>query len=647
MPALPQEVRQINGLVPIIERKKADQPYVVDGKNFFVDLNGPVSGLSRAWVFHRQIDEPRGWQTLRDGADTSVFHFTGDAIASYDADTRQLYPVYAHSTRSEYWPWTRAVVGNVTYYANKEIGVLRFDHVAGTWKDISGNANLPTGPLAICESGGRLVVLGETAIAWSAIDDGEDLAPSSSTGAGFQLLSLLSSSSNPMMVLPYANGFLTFTKAGILRSELVDAANPYRHRAFSRRHTILNPWCVTRVGTNDIERIIMLTPNGLFSTTGAEQPTEWQPLMSEFFNQKLIPNIPTDGRADMTFRLDTDTKTGWFLVSVSIDGRNSFYSRAYVHYLPSEQWGIYSRVHHGFGQIHLNSGANAGFFYGVVDVEGTVWQFSFTDADLAYPSSPGLWLVDFRKPFDLPVRNFASLSSSVPAIMSTMARFSTDDLRQITEAGVYDLRAVQVQRFSPATMPDMSADETPSEPGTPLGGTYLMRSAIGTQATLLRSAVNPISGDQAPLDAEILVGPFRFPEETTIDHVAQLTEAVIGMLETGIDDEIEDYLEDFSDEVFEDWNVLDATEDWGAAAGDNTEYTARWVGTLDAYRTWIANGVTQDIMPDIVAQDGRVRHFAGTCSGAYILLKFTANNVGETFHLRLIKTNFINAGQLF
>jgi len=636
------EIRQFKGLIPIVDRKRAAEPYVVDGKNFFVDLNGPVSGLGRTWLFDGLVREPRGWQVLRDGPAIDTFHFTGDSIQRYDVTTRTLYPVYTHTLRTEFWPWTRAVVGSVAYYCNREIGVIKHDYVLGEWEDITGNANMPTTPTAICESAGRLIILGEVAVAWSTIDDGEDLVPSTATGTGFQLLSLLSSNARPMMVLPYSNGFMTYTQAGIMRSEEVDAANPFRHRPFSRDHQILNPWAVQRIGGTDREQHILLTERGFFSTFGDTVPEIWAPLMGEFFHRNLIPNIDTELRTNMTFRIEADFKTGWVLVSVSDDSRSSFYSRAFVYYIPSEEWGVYSRVHHGFGEIGINAGPMAGFHYSVMDVEGSSWCFTFSDSDEGYPET-GNYQIDFSLPFDMPPRNFAGIASSEPTIMPSAMTMTFDDISMVDEAGVYNLESEQVRKFSPVVMPDESADETPTEDTV-----NVMRCAIGSQAALRQVAVAPVASTSAPLLAEITVGPFRLPQETSIDHIAQLTETVVGMLDSGVADEFEDYLEDFLDDsVIEDWLTATGSEDWGQVAGDQTEYTSTWFGTLDGYTTWAANDLTQEVLPLTVSQTGRIRHLAGSCSGSYVLLKFSANNIGESFHLRTLKYNMIDAGQLF
>lgn len=647
--ALASENRAFKGLIPILDRKRSEEPFVVDGKNFFVDLNGPVSGLGRTWVYHQLIDAPRGWQTLRDGDANDVFHFVGDAICRYDVDSRQLYPVFGHVQRIEFWPWTRAVVGSIAYYCNKEVGIIKHDYVGGQWENITGQTGMPTTPIACCESAGRLIVLGETAVVWSTVDDGTDTTTSTSTGAGFQLLSLLSSASLPMMVLPYEHGFLTYTRAGIMRSEQVDAANPFRHRPFSRDHKILNPWAVQRIGGPDREQHILLTERGFFTTFGDSPLEAWHPLMSEFFHRNLIPNISTDLRTNMTFRIENNFKTGWIIISVSEDSRSAFYTRAYILYVPSQEWGVYSRVHHGFGELFLNSGPDTGFRYSVVDVEGSNWRFSFADSEREYPvADKPNYRVDYRQPVEMPVRNFAGIANSTPAIMSTMMTLTAFDLSKITDPSVYDLESFQLRKLSPSVMPDITADETPVEADPPTSGVNKMRVAMQMQVGMQQVAVKPMAFVNAPLLSEILVGPYRFQEETSIDQITQLTETVVGMLDVGFLDTFEDYLEDYlDDEVEEDWNALSGEEDWGEAAGDQTEYIASWIGTLDGYVTWIVNGVTQDVTPSIVDQTGRNRHLAGSCSGTYVFMKYTANNVGEAFHLRTLKYNMINAGQLF
>ena len=183
MSLVAQEHKVFKGLLPGLDRKRIDVPYTVDGRNFLVDIKGPVSGLGTTWHLHTEIANPRGVQTLETSDLLDTYIFTQDSINLVDADSRVVYPVFSHSIRILHWPWSRALVGSILYFANKEIGLVAYDIVAGTWKIITGN-NIPTTVYACCESYGRLILLGQSAIHWSTIEDGSNAGflPSTSTG---------------------------------------------------------------------------------------------------------------------------------------------------------------------------------------------------------------------------------------------------------------------------------------------------------------------------------------------------------------------------------------------------------------------------------------------------------------------------------
>lgn len=638
MPAEPQEFTQFKGLLPGLDRKRIKEPYVVEGENFLVDIDGPVSIFGKEWLIHNSIEESRGIQSLRAVDEGQDLYFIGDSINIFDEDSHQLTPVYLHTNRQEFWPWTRALVNAKLYLVNKEVGLVEHCPTQGTWKIISGS-NIPTTIYACCEYGGRLLLLSDVGIHWSAIDDAtnEGFAASTSSGAGAQLLSLLSSATQPLMLLPYADGVLVYTTAGILRGERTNAANPFRWTILSRDHLPINPWCVIRVGEKNREQHVMLTKRGFFSTFGDAKPEAWEPLMGEYFHRNLLPIIKTN-YADMTLRLQHNFDTGWVVVSVAEDSRKAIYNKAFVYYIPSEQWGVYTRAHKGFIEVFLSSGAFVGFFYGIVDVEGTVYRFNYADADLDFPSVQ-LWQVEYRKVFDMLAR-YSGLSTV--AVMPTMMQFHTDDITYVDDAGAYDIRYELYEAVSPISM--TTIDDTPDASGSP----YLMPTAMSMQNGLLRIATAKIAGENSPLRARIKVGPFKLTQETQIDIVSQIHEAVIGMLQEGLNDTIVDYIADFIDvDVIEDWNDDAPDEDWGITAGDNTAYELSFVGTLDGYQTWLENNVEQLIVPATISQRGRNRYVAGTCSGIYLYLEITALNVGETFHLKHLRLNLTNAGQLY
>lgn len=652
MPSVPFEYNRFVGLQHGIDRKRAREPYCADGRNFFVDIDGPVSGFGKQWLWHQELNESRGAQTLRNAAEDDAYVFTADAICVWDADTHQMIPVYRHATRSEWWPWTRAYVGTSLYLCNKEIGVIVYNTLTGQWSLLAG-ANVPANPIAVCESGGRLMVLAELVLAWSAIDDGSNagLATSVDTGAGFQVLSsFLSAQPQPMMILPYSDGVLTYTQAGIMRSELREnSVNPFRHTTLSRTHRLLNPWAIALVGetmkdagasplfgSTGFDSHIFVTARGIFKTDGRDRPDIWDSLFSEYLHRVVLPNIDTHRRTQMTVRLDYDFVKGWLSVSLAEDSTNAVFTRTHIQYVPTKDWGVYNQAHTGFIEPYIGGAYN----YGIVKVDGTAYWFGFYDSDRDFPVE-SLTRSRFTLPAEIPAQ-FGGIGAT--SIFSSMM-IVTDEIHEgMIAPGMYDTDYQLAERFSPAAMEETDADETPTE-----AATYIFRAGMATQAALRRIAVAPIPYEVSPLNAELLIGPFRFPaeEERSLDMLTELQEAVIGMLDTGIADTYEDYIEDYLDRTVEvDWDLLDEEEDWGESVGDLTEYSVQFEGTIDGYAIWTINDFAQLTIPALISQLGRTRHLAGTVVGHYAFIRITAYNLGESFHLKHLRTSFTTAGHL-
>lgn len=642
MPSLPYEIREFNGLLPGLDRKRVDTPYVVEGRNFLVDLDGPITAFGREWVMHKEFADARGLQTLRGLTANSLYYMCHDSIQAYDFDARQLYPVFRHATRQEYWPWTAARVGNSLFMVNKEVGLVEYNRVTGVFRLITGTY-IPATLYACTASGGRLILLSDDSIAWSEIDNGtaDGFIPSTNTGAGAQALSIVSAAAEPLYVLSYAGGFLTYTTMGILQSERVTSANPFRHRMLSDAHVAINPWCIIPFVEEGKNLHLVLTRRGFYTTDGIQAPTQWEPIMSEFLHSRLFTTMSTN-RTDMTLRIDYNNDYGWLTVAVSRDNRPAIYTYTYVHYVPSKKWGVYSRQHLGFIELYMGVPQLLRYVYGTAEADSTVYRFASTDSDRQYPTWH-IWHLDYKTDVEIPAQ-YAGIDET--SIMPSFIKLTADSLELLVdEAGTYDARYAISESVTPATMPVEEAD-------TPvlLTGTYYMRTNLLAQLGLLHIAAYPTPYSDHELDAYVVVGPLRADTEPppAIDSLLELQDLYVGMLEGGLADTIEDYIRDYStDEVVEDWNLLSGVEDYGVGAGNNTSYKIELIGTIDGYNAWSINDYTHYITPELVAAAGYAKQYAGTVQGLFNYAKFTADEVGEAFHLKFLRHQTMIAGQYY
>ena len=67
----------IEGLYPALDRKKLAKPYVVDGKNFIVDLDGPKSAFGYKQPWH-EFEDSHFMQSFPVGTD--IFYFSRDIL---------------------------------------------------------------------------------------------------------------------------------------------------------------------------------------------------------------------------------------------------------------------------------------------------------------------------------------------------------------------------------------------------------------------------------------------------------------------------------------------------------------------------------------------------------------------------------------
>ena len=260
-------IRKFDGLLPLVDSKRPERPYVVHGRNFLVHPDGPISSLGRREILTSAIMDPIGVYSFGIENNTRTLFFTRANVLEYDNANRRLIPLITFPVvPTDIQPWTEALVGGKEYFARKGVGLIEFDPTTGAWTLVTGTS-IPTNIIACCESAGRLVVLAQGLYAWSAIDDGTNMVPDTATGAGFQSLSLIGAThpDAPLIVWKYSGGFLVYTTEGIIRAESVLAANPFRHTILSTRHIPLSALTVIPL---DEARHVLLTRAGFFTTDG-------------------------------------------------------------------------------------------------------------------------------------------------------------------------------------------------------------------------------------------------------------------------------------------------------------------------------------------------------------------------------------------
>ncbi len=590
----------IEGAFPAIDRKKIAKPHVMDGRNYLVDLDGPKSAYG--WQKpHERFEPSQFMQSFSVG--TTIYYFgrpTSELelqISQVNWPAKQVLPIgefiSADLTRPKLnLPWTHALVGTFHYFANRTWGVLRYDFIANNWQDVTATIGL-TNVFFITESGGRLCTLSESFVTWSAIDNGMDNVPSLTTGAGAQAISIVGTveqDSDYLGIQKTSKGFLSFTTKGVLRSELIDSINPFRHLPGETKYTPLTPWCITKLTSTEV---IILTRFGLFTSTDGVEFKEFQPLQNEYFKLIEIPPLLSllNGFISLYYSRARDELYVSFAQNQSI----SQYTKAWVLYIKRDSWGLMNHVHKGF--VFLD-----------VDAIGTNFQQAFIDSTgtLAY-------------------LNDASISQSLETV-GTLSHYVQQTLQYVP----HQIEGVQIMSTN-VRMAGFSIDPYPE-----IARFYTPDFAGG-------NTLNPLI--QFSLNSFIEVGLFRFTDEEANDQLSFVTNVAISCLDiaSSTGSIFDDWLNDYPSDIFEDWFAeAESFEDWGEGVVSGSVYLQQIRGSLDGYETFEDQLVTLDE----VQIDGKTKFCTCANAGLFESIILNALAVGESYHLKTLELNGMIGGRL-
>jgi len=591
------EAKQIKGLVPSLEGKQLNQPFVLYGpsKNFLLDLKGPYSAWSNQILVYDQIQFPELTQTFRVLEDD--FIFTLGCVLRYDSASGRYYAVFTFTDNGLQWPWTSAEVAGKYYFCRRGAGLFKYDPTACTWETLT--LNVPTNPTSIASSQGRLICMGDNQTSWSSLDDGTDFAPSLTTGAGFQGLSLVGGRGFPLGVLETSDGWINYTTKGNFKSELTNGPNPFRHYVLpgSKSTIPINQFCFVN---DDNKNNIVLDRKGLYASNGGPF-TPYEQVMGEFFAHDFITPEMTDPNFPTLLRMWFNENNKFLIISVANTAAPTVYNQAFVLYLPKDEWGSFDRAHVSFAEIQVSGQASEGFNFGYFDVEGYFHKFisdTFNEVVPTYSDFATFWQPAFTLPSS---GQYIDTDANITWIFSSLIKMA-------------DLDETSFNNLSP--------------------GYYTINADL---SYTLYVAVN------SPLDSLIQVGLFRFQEQKYDDELSLVTNVAIGVDAVPGDPIFEDY--NTESDIVEDWGdagIVTTFEDWGFGFVQVTSFSAAIIGTLDGQTQW------QDQRADLILETngGSKQYFSGTATGAYHILEMSALNVNETFHLKSLDISGSLAGRL-
>lgn len=374
--------------------KRSNETAVLDGANFFWNLRGVQSGLGKGQVYggiltpcrHPAIMWVKNEPLIF--TDTAVYKNDGTSLVSvFSWAATVVHPVHDLAA----YKWTYAYVGTRHWFSNPLVNELvyydEFEDVWGLFRDSCWN-----GPLyGITHADNRLVVLLTDVVTWSKFDEGDKFDCGWQCGAGAQSLALIRYG-QPYTVMPYNNGWLTFTSKGIMVSAPTQAQSfdpdeskihagllVFEHQEAGFDDMPLGPCAVDHI---DEKQVVWLSTAGFmqFSGTqgggfGAIQPYALE--MSRFYKETVVPAALTDGSLIDEFCLTYARDLKWLFVS-SRTPDTIGYTRAHFHQIQLDKWGCFDQEHFavGFGRVsdEIERQRNGPRHFGVIN-EDHAYQF--------------------------------------------------------------------------------------------------------------------------------------------------------------------------------------------------------------------------------------------------------------------------------
>jgi len=633
-------INQFRGLIPSLSRQQVQEPFVIDGKNFIFATQGPRTAFGSDIYIYERLYRPRYIQSIKVGQE--YFLFTDNGILIIDSANNRYAPFYHLPINQTYFPWSIAFVANRYYFAKKNSPLLQYNPLTGSII-VMDDPNIPANPVAVTQSGGRLIILGIAAIAWSAIDDGEDLAPDAEgTGAGFQLTAI-AGGGNPLAAKEVVGGFITYLENGILFSRLIDAAIPFHHTVISSETVPLNPFCIADISK---QNHIVLSRIGFFSVLNIT-PEPWQPLMSEHFKETIFKNVNTN--IDENYRLFYDTKRQ--LLFISWRQGAEIFDKSFVIYIPRDEFGSFDYLHYSLMNFppHISTIAEDDLVYldhdryarkitefGNFEIfsrrANLYAQRGITDEHSAY--------------FDGVTNNFSTVIkiSTIDFSREVLPNNTIYNLNKEIETVDDDLEIVKLYTFIESNQ--QSTDGLFFSDGFGSFDQAAFETAVGMLAGFSTYQVIQHLREYAFVDSFVELGVFRLQDPQAVGRYHAQTLIAINSSDQVSEQTFIDWLTIEGDDINEDWNILDEEEDWGEGVTTGSRFFVELHASNDAYNLINQDGglfKTTELIPIIV--DGRRTLYTTYENALYLSLKIKTKDPGDYFEIKQIEMETPVAGR--
>lgn len=578
--------KDIQGLLPSLDRRATEVPFIIDGRNIEFSIEGPVAAWAAKPVGPYTLANPDFFYSFT--VEGIVFTFTNDAVYQFDLDSGIWVPQFIFSGLTGAEPWLMGFVGGKYYFSRLDVGLLEYNPTTKAWTTIT--SNVPTGAFAVADFAGRLLILGTTNYAWSALDDGVDLAPSLTTGAGTQSISIIGGSA--LAIGPFVDGFFVYTTKGVIRATYTGAVGVFRHRPATYETRLRDKFSL--VIADKLENIV-ITEEGLFTSIG-QAFTELDPI----FNEDLKKTIEILNPARIgAIRLFWDFIANTLFISISTTDISNVFGTAHVYSRKFKRFGQFNWAHYGFGHVSLASGPNSGLRFGYINDQGEFLRFT----------------------------------DDIKAIQTQPVQQGTRAILRKKEVVFPTIRDVDNNTIIVNSVMECETQDQSAWSSVFVAGWYSIVVASG----LITALVN----EEKALDSICEVGLFRFTEQKLPDELSTVTTVAIGAGQFPAGQTIEDW------NILtgsEDWNIETGNEDWGASIQSSEIYSARLRSFNDGFNIYN----NQDIVIDdfLINNDGATAYFSTFNLGIWHSIRLTASIIGHSFHLKFLEISGILSGRI-
>lgn len=649
----PLLLREIKGLLPALEAKNIAKPFVVDGRDFMLDFEGPYSAFSSLFASYQALGNPEQIETFEVEGD--IFFFTNIGIFHYDPTSMFFQPLFTFPEVTSYWPWSVEEVGDIWYFCKKDIagtGIIRYDPTAARYTPFVAS-ELPADPRSICKSYGRLIVLGSGRVAWSNLDNGDIFTSSLATGTGSQGTSAYAPGI-PLIVKETKDGFVYFSDKAIAHAEIIEIETTFRHTNLSRQHRLLNPFAITT--TEDLIHVF-LTKQGFMATNG-NKPERYQDLFSQHLVRHVFPGL--DSLEDQpSLRLYYARDNNWLMLSIASKDNPTTYGMAYGLNISRDEWGRFDKPHFGFGLFNLDQNdPTAKFNLGYVDLDGFLHKFielPYSENEFlgintvvyhAYSNFPSTYSGAVWNP-----KTLIKISSQPEGLLANSAsgiyNFGYIDLTMepnpliVDESGyAASLNGVTSEDWlvSLAANEDWLVDPPPNEDwftGSFAGEFPVL---MGMSDSWSYFIVQNATITPGPIGAYIEIGLLRLPVVENADEMSLITDMSVGMFDNTTFGGTEDWMT-MPNEVA-DWMLLAGMEDWGFGIPSIVTYSVEMIATNDGVNTFTNQ------VPTMSTDAGAVQFYKPFITGIFHKVRVGADEVDQAFHLKFLELSGSNAGRL-